>query len=74
MVTTPSSFVATANAVRHVGARPLLTDTNPVTYNLHLERVVAIAADADGGVDAIPAVRLYGCPAPVAELREIAET
>ncbi|PSP61731.1 hypothetical protein BRC76_05480 [Halobacteriales archaeon QH_8_67_36] len=45
-----------------------------MTHDLHLERIVIIAADADGGVDAIPAVRLYGCPAPVAELREIAET
>jgi len=40
VVTTPSSFVATANAVRHVGTRPLLTDIDPVTYDLHLERVV----------------------------------
>jgi len=72
VVTTPFSFVATANAVRHVGARPVFADIDPETYNLDPAAVEATIDDA-GGVDAILAVHLYGCPAPVAELRAIAD-
>ncbi|MBX0294070.1 DegT/DnrJ/EryC1/StrS family aminotransferase [Haloarcula nitratireducens] len=72
VLTTPFSFVATANAVRHVGATPVFADIDPTTYNLDPEAVEA-TAEAHGDIDAILAVHLYGCPAPMAELREIAD-
>ena len=71
VVTTPFSFIATANAVRHVGARPLFADIDPETYNLDPDRVAAVADDE--GIDAILAVHLYGCPAPIEELQAIAD-
>ncbi|QIO24364.1 DegT/DnrJ/EryC1/StrS family aminotransferase [Haloarcula sp. JP-L23] len=72
VVTTPFSFVATANAIRHVGATPVFADVDPQTYNLD-PASVETTAEAVDGVDAILAVHLYGCPAPMAELRAIAD-
>lgn len=34
VITTPLTFCATANAVLHAGARPVLADIDPVTWNL----------------------------------------
>jgi len=73
VVTTPFSYIATANSVRHVGATPVFADIDPETFNLDPERVEETIAARDGDVDAILAVHLYGCPAPMAELREIAD-
>jgi len=73
VVTTPFSFIATANAVRHVGARPVFADIDPETYNLDPDAVKRTIADVDGDVDAILAVHLYGCPAPMEELQALAD-
>ncbi|WP_254270989.1 DegT/DnrJ/EryC1/StrS family aminotransferase [Haloarcula marina] len=71
VLTTPFSFVATANAVRHAGADPVFADIDPQTYNLDPDSVAETMADRD--VDAILAVHLYGCPAPMQELRALAD-
>lgn len=70
VVTTPFSFVATANAVRLVGATPVFADVDPRTYNLDPVAVETIARERD--VDAILAVHLYGLPAAMDELASIA--
>ncbi|MFO1204838.1 MAG: DegT/DnrJ/EryC1/StrS aminotransferase family protein [Burkholderiales bacterium] len=41
VVTTPLSWVATANVVVRAGARPIFVDIDPVTRNIDLERVEA---------------------------------
>lgn len=71
VVTTPLSFVASANAVRLVGAEPVFADVDPDTYNLDPEcaRAAVRAADAD----AILVVHLYGLPADMAAFRTIAD-
>jgi dTDP-4-amino-4,6-dideoxygalactose transaminase len=71
VVTTPFSFVATANAVRLCGAEPVFADVDPRTYNVDPDEVERIAAERD--VDAILAVHLYGLPAAVDRLRAIAD-
>jgi len=73
VVTTPFSFIATANAIRHAGAEVLFADIDPETYNLDPAAVEAAIADTADGVDAILAVHLYGCPAPVEALQAIAD-
>lgn len=73
VVTTPFSFVATANAIRLCGAEPVFVDVDPETMNLDPAAVREAIEDCDGDVDAILAVHLYGLPAPMDELDAIAE-
>jgi len=60
IVTTPFTFVATAEAVMLVGAKPVFVDIDPVTYNICTDRIEeAVTRKARG----IIAVGLYGqCP------------
>lgn len=72
VVTTPLSFVASANAVRLCGARPVFADIDTTTYTLDPEAVEdALAANDD--VAAILPVHLYGLPAEMDRLVGIAE-
>ena len=73
VVTTPFSFVATANAVRLCGATPVFADVDPKTLNLDPSAVREAIDECDGDVDAVLAVHLYGLPAPMDELRTIAD-
>jgi len=71
VVTTPFSFVATANAVRLVGAEPVFADVDPETCNLDPDAVEdALRREED--VAAVLAVHLYGRPAPMDRLAELA--
>lgn len=71
VVTSPFSFVASANAIRLAGATPVFADINPDTFNLNPEAVEEVVRERD--VDAILAVHLYGLPADLDALREIAD-
>jgi len=66
-VVVPSmTFVATAEAVAHVGATPVLADVDPVTLLLDLASVDAVRTDRTRAV--IP-VHLYGHLVPFGHLR-----
>ena len=67
VITTPFSFVATANAIRLVGAEPVFADIDPETYVLDPDAVEAALAAHDDVV-AVLAVHLYGHPAPMDRL------
>ena len=73
VVTTPFTFVATANAIRLAGAEPVFADVDPGTYNLDPDAVEAVLEDRDD-VAAILAVHLYGLPADAPRFRELADT
>ena len=66
------TFVATAEAVRLVGATPVFADIDPVTYNLDpgsAERAFSSEARPVGVI----AVDLFGHPARHAELQRVAD-
>ncbi|MFC7071757.1 DegT/DnrJ/EryC1/StrS family aminotransferase [Halovenus rubra] len=72
VITTPFSFIASANAIRLAGAEPIFADIDPETYNLDPDSVKEVIQKLDGDIDAILAVHLYGLPADVTRLQEIA--
>jgi hypothetical protein len=39
VITTPLTWVATANVILEVGATPVLVDVDPVTRNIDLDRI-----------------------------------
>jgi dTDP-4-amino-4,6-dideoxygalactose transaminase len=69
VITTAHTFIATAEAISHVGAVPVFADIDPATYNLDPE---AVEARITPRTRAIVAVHLYGLPAAMDELSDIA--
>jgi perosamine synthetase len=63
VVTSPFSFVATANAVVYEGATPVFADLDPVTLNLDPD---AAAAAITGRTTALMPVHIFGYPADMA--------
>ncbi len=70
VITTPFTFVATANTISHSGARPVFVDIDPQTYNLDPD---AVAAAVTPATKAIVPVHLYGQPAEMDAIMAIAE-
>ncbi len=71
VLTTPFSFIATANAIRLAGAEPVFADIDPVTYNLDPDSAWDVAREMD--IDAIIVVHLYGLPAEMDVFRDLAD-
>jgi len=72
ILTTPFSFVASANAIRFTRAEPVFADIDIATYNLNPHAVETVLREQD--IDAIVAVHLYGLPASMNHLQDLAET
>jgi perosamine synthetase len=69
VITSPASFVATANSVLHSGCVPKFADIDLKTYNLDPER---LEAAVESGTRAVIPVHLYGFPAEVDSMKEVA--
>jgi perosamine synthetase len=69
VLTVSHSFIATANAVRYVGARPLFVDVEPATFNIDPARVEEAITPR---TRAILCVHQMGMPCDLAALVEIA--
>jgi len=70
VITTPLSWVATANVVLEVGARPVFVDIDPATRNLDLDRIEAVITPKTRAI--IP-VDLAGLPVDRDRLYAIAK-
>jgi len=70
VITSPVSFVATANCFILEGGRPVFADVDPETLNLDPEAVEAAITERTKG---IVAVDMFGYPCELDELRAIAE-
>jgi perosamine synthetase len=77
VITTPFSFVSTANCVLFEGASPLFVDIEPTTYNLHPQQVedfyLGLPAEKKARVKAVLFVDVFGVPAWGQQFEKLAE-
>lgn len=70
VITTPNSWVATANVIIEVGATPVFVDIDPKTHNIDLNKVEAAITPRTKGI--IP-VHMCGLPCDMDQLYAIAK-
>jgi len=64
------TFVATANAVAYTGATPVFVDVDPASWTIDVDQVARTITDR---TRAVVAVHLYGMPARMSKLRDLAK-
>src|SRR3989344_2827263 len=70
VITTPNTFFATCEAISYTGAIPQFVDIDKETYNMDIEK---LEKSITSKTKAIIPVHLYGQPADMKEIMEIAE-
>ena len=70
VITTPFTFIATAEAIRYVGANPVFVDIDSDTFNIDPNRIEAAITKATKAV--IP-VHLFGQPADMDAIQNICD-
>lgn len=69
VITTSFTFVASANAVLYVGARPVFVDIDPATFNIRADLIEAAITPR---TKALLPVHLFGLPADMDPILDIA--
>jgi len=69
VLTSPFSFVASANCLLYEGARPVFCDVDPVTLNLDPDAAAAAVGERTRGI--LP-IHIFGFPAAMPELEALA--
>ncbi len=70
VITTPFTFIATAETISAVGATPVFVDIDPATFNLDLEQIEAAITPK---TKAIMPVHLFGQPVDMTRVMAIAQ-
>jgi len=70
VITAANTFIATALAISHAGAKPVLVDVDPLTHTID---VAGISRAITPRTKAILPVHLYGHPAHMDPIRQLAE-
>lgn len=70
VITTPFTFFATIEAIIYEGARPVLVDIDPDTFNIDTAQIEACITPSTKGI--IP-VHMFGHPADMREILRIAD-
>jgi len=70
VITTPMTFIATANSIIHAGATPVFVDVEPETANINADLIENAITSR---TKAILPVHLYGQMCDVKRIREIAD-
>ena len=70
VITSPFTFIATAEAICYIGAKPVFVDIDPRTFNIDPE---AVAAAITPKTRAIMPVHLFGQPVDMPALSELCE-
>ncbi len=70
IITTPFSFIASANCILYVGAKPVFADIDEKTFNISPESIIEKITDK---TKAIIPVHLYGQPCDMKDIMKIAE-
>lgn len=70
VITTPFTFIATAEAIRYVGAKPVFVDIDPQTYNMDLQQAEAAITSR---TRAILPVHIFGQPVDMATVVALAD-
>ncbi|MDE2429148.1 MAG: DegT/DnrJ/EryC1/StrS aminotransferase family protein [Burkholderiales bacterium] len=70
VITTPNSWVATANVIIETGATPVFVDIDPKTHNIDLNKVEAVITPR---TKAIIPVHMCGLPCDMDKLYELAD-
>jgi UDP-N-acetyl-3-dehydro-alpha-D-glucosamine 3-aminotranferase len=70
VITTPFTFIATAEAIRYVGATPVFVDVDPNSFNIS---PAAIEQAITPKTKAVMPVHLFGQPADMARIQALCE-
>lgn len=70
VITSPFTFIATAEAIAYVGATPVFVDVDPRTYNIDVDKIEAAITPR---TKAILPVHLFGLPAEMETIQSICD-
>jgi len=70
VITTPFTFIASANSILYCGAKPIFVDIDPHTFNIDPDKIEYYLKM---GAKAILVVHLFGLPCDMEKIMQIAE-